>query len=187
MTRSSYFLQIPVWKCHYAQHRRLFQLFYWMTLKLKLRPCFIMLLYKTFTALSNELPLNNMHGACDPGAAFHFSLVSVQQYFQIATPFYPLVVFIQLYTLILTVSPPLTSYFLSPPPSSPFPLSAFSMAATLRLPVPSLLAFCISSSWLPSPGCVWRVCSSISCWWRSLRVSTHTGGGHVCSHRLQEL
>lgn len=72
MTRSSYFLQIPVWKCHYAQHRRLFQLFYWMTLKLKLRPCFIMLLYKTFTALSNESPLNNMHGACNPGGSYSF-------------------------------------------------------------------------------------------------------------------
>lgn len=51
----------------------------------------------------------------------------------------------------------------------------------LRLPVPSLLAFCISSSWLPSLGCVWRVCNSISCSWRSLRASTHAKSTTICA------
>ena len=44
-----------------------------------------------------------------------------------------------------------------------------------RLPVQFLLPYYISSSWLPSPGCSWRECSSISCWWRFLRVNIHEG------------
>ena len=53
--------------------------------------------------------------------------------------------------------------------------------SSLRSPVPSLLAFCISSSWPPSPGCVWRGCSSISCWWRSLRASTPAKSTTICA------
>lgn len=60
-------------------------------------------------------------------------------------------------------------------------LLLFSSSLTLlRSPVPSLLAFCISSSWLPSPGCVWRVCNSISCWWRFLRASTPAKSTTIC-------
>lgn len=59
--------------------------------------------------------------------------------------------------------------------------SALSLTATLRSPVQSLLAFFISSSWLPSPGCVWRVCNSISCSWRSLRASTRAKSTTICA------
>lgn len=119
-----------------------------VTVELKLRQCVITLLHKTFTVLRNELPLNNMQRASQPGGSFSSSSVNGQIYHLIVSLFFPSFLF----------------------PSSP--LSSFYLAASLRLPVPSLLAFFISSSWLPSPGCVWRVCNSISCWWRSLRAST---------------
>ena len=44
-----------------------------------------------------------------------------------------------------------------------------------RLPAQFLLPYYISSSWLPSPGCSWRECSSISCWWRYLRANILEG------------
>lgn len=50
-----------------------------------------------------------------------------------------------------------------------------SCAPFSRSPVQFLLPSCISSSWLPSPGCSWRECSSTSCWWRFLRVNIHVG------------
>lgn len=45
-----------------------------VAVKVKLRQCVITLLYKTFTALSNELPLNNMHRASHPGGSFSYFL-----------------------------------------------------------------------------------------------------------------
>lgn len=137
-----------------------------VTVKLKLRQCVITLLYKTFTALSNELPLNNMQRASHPRGSLSFSSLNVQNCYLIVTLFLPCCLFL--------FTPPSSS-------SSSSPLSTLSPAAVFRSPVPSLLAFCISSSWLPSPGCVWRVCNSISCWWRSLRASTPAKSTTICA------
>lgn len=64
-----------------------------------------------------------------------------------------------------------------------------SFQSSRRLPVPSLLPSCTSSSWQLSPGCSWRVCSCTSCWWRFLRASTPGGSistwwGTACLHWL---
>lgn len=50
----------------------------------------------------------------------------------------------------------------------------------LRLDAPSLRGSFISSSWLPSPGCVWRGSSCTSCLWRSLKVNTRAKSTTTC-------
>lgn len=57
----------------------------------------------------------------------------------------------------------------------------FSFQSSRRLPVPSLLPSCTSSSWQLSPGCSWKGCSSTSCWWRFLRASTLGGSTSIWS------
>ena len=80
--------------------------------------------------------------------------------------------------LILSLSHSLTSLCL---PLSPFP------SLCLRLPVRSLLGCFTSSSWLHSPGCVWRGCSSICCWWRCLRASTPARSTTTCVATASQL
>lgn len=147
-------------------------------MKLKLRHCVINLLYKTFTRQGNKLPLNDMRSTSHRGAAFPFSPLFCVRYL-IVTLFCPILVFRLVKCLNLNDSSYFALIFFFFHSSSL--LSSFFLIAALRSSVPSLLAFSIFSSWLPSPGCVWRVCNCISCSWRSLRASTHAKSTTICA------
>lgn len=127
----------------------------------------------TPTEQGNELWANKIKTTSHPRGRLSHFYAYVYCYYLLLTLFCPLMIFTGLYSLILSVLPAGFKYF-------SLLFSLLSHDSVLRLPVPSLLAFCIFSSWLPSLGCVWRVCNSISCSWRSLRASTRAKSTTIC-------
>lgn len=178
-------LVFPTWKWH--RELPLTQLFfYWMvTVKLKLRQCVITLLYKTFTALSNELPLNNMQRASHPRGSLSFSSLNVQNYYLIVTLFLP---------CCLSFSPPLLLLLLLLLSLHSLLLPSLDRLSHLCWPSAFLLLGCLLLD--VSGGCATLSHAGGGLWERvlpqkvllSVRILLpRAGGGHLCGHRLQEL